>query len=1018
MEFKLLGPLEAWRDGARVAIGGPRQQVTLAMLLLEPDRMVPSDRLIEAVWDEEPPATARAQIQICISSLRRALGTGPADPVIETLNPGYLLRLGESSIDVRAFEESVLQARREAGAGDVLQAAQTFRAALALWRGPMLSSVDSTLIRRAVTQFDERRLAVLEECLAAELAAGRTQDVIGELVKLSHENPLRERAKVLLMTALYRSGRQAEALEVYRIARAELIDQLGIEPGEELRKLQQAILNGDPEPAGPPPVVVAAAAAAGPARPRTLPSTIADFTGRSAIIGSVLASVNEDETGYSVPVNVLFGPGGTGKTTLAIHIAHQLAERFPDGQLYARLRAGDQAVSPADILGRFLRALGTQGSALPDSVEERAEMYRDLTGGRKVLIVLDDAMSESQVSLLVPGSPSCSVLITSRRRLAALPVANRSELKVMSHASSVDLLAKILGADRVRAEHDAVDALCRLCGHLPLTLRIVAARLASRPHWTVADMVDRLRDETERLNELSRGELGLRASLRVSYDDLSEQARRLLRRLAISDAPNYAPWIGAPLLDTSVRRAEDIMEELAEAYLIDIEEGPPGEPVRYRFHDMMRPFAREELLGEEPAAERREVLERLVKAFLFLAIQAHRREYSGEYLLPSSEVEVWPLPEDYTDRLLGDPLAWFERERLAIVANIAQAAASGMSEHTWNMALCAVTLFESRSYFSEWYQTHDIALQAAVKAADRRGEAAMRYSLGSLDMFELRNDTAQAQLEAAARIFTELGDRHGAGLALRNIAVIDRRAGRLDEAIERGQSALEMLREVGDRVAEAHTLHNLAQVWLDYGRDDTAGDLLDRAAQICEEVGNRRVYAQVQRQLGDLRLRVGRVEEAAESFSVVLEIVQDADDKVGEGYALIGLAYVDLRRERPEAAIKVLREAALTTGAVGNPLLENRIELALAEAELLAGDLAAAEEHADRVLLRTGGTSARLLTVQALTVRGRVHREAGRTQAARQAWQEAVQTLSALGLRRGVAMAEELNELLKTLTAA
>jgi tetratricopeptide (TPR) repeat protein len=390
---------------------------------------------------------------------------------------------------------------------------------------------------------------------------------------------------------------------------------------------------------------------------------------------------------------------------------------------------------------------------------------------------------------------------------------------------------------------------------------------------------------------------------------------------------------------------EAVAHRLAETYLIDTEPAPVGEPVRYRFHELVRPFARERLLTEESGAERREALERLLGALLFLALAAHRREYSGDNMLPSGEVGVWPLPDEYADRLLAEPLAWFERERSVLVGGVLQAAASGLSAQAWNLALCAVTLFESHSYFADWRQTHESALRAAVAAGDRRGEAAMRYSLGSLELFEQLNEAAAAHLEAAREIFTELGDRHGAGHALRNIAVIDRRDGRLDEAIERGGRALRMLREAGDRVGEAHTLHNLAHARLDQGSDEVARGLLDSAAQICAEVGNRRVYAQVQRQLGELNLRRGELESAAECFRRVLEIVLETDDKVGQCYALIGLANVDIRRGRPEQALRILREVAQTTAAIGNPLLDDRVGLALAQAEGRSAGVGAPEDQ-------------------------------------------------------------------------
>ncbi|MFJ2796542.1 MULTISPECIES: BTAD domain-containing putative transcriptional regulator [unclassified Streptomyces] len=950
LEFRILGPLEIWRGSEQVVVGGPRQQSALAMLLLETDRIVPLERLIEAVWHNDPPATARAQIQICISGLRRVLGEGESGPRIDTVRPGYVLKPEGMTVDLWKFESQVAVARRELGGGNFTQAARTFRSALELWRGAALIDVDSPLVQRAVVHLNERRLIVLEECLETELAAGKVQDVLRELLELTHEHPLRERGKILLMKALYRAGRRAEALDVYRTARADMIDQLGIEPCDDLQKLHQAILEGAPEPASAQPATPSNPISNSYARPQLLPATIADFTGRSAIVTSVLSAAvpidDSVDSGYTVPVNLIFGPGGAGKTALAIHTAHRLVERFPDGQLYAKLRAGGEEVSSADILKRFLRVLGVQDSELPQGVDERAEIYRDLISRRRVLIVLDDAMSEAQVAPLLPGSSTNSVLITSRRRLATLPVANRYELKAMNHDDAVDLLANILGIERVAAQPDAIDTLCELCGYLPLNLRVVSARLASRPRWAVADMVDRMLHESERLDELSRDEIGLRASISISYHDLSADAQRLLRRLALLDAPNYASWIGSPLLQTDLRRAIDIMDELVEAYLIDAEEESFAEPIRYRFHDMVRQFARELLLDEESPEERKNALQRLVEALQFLATEAHRREYSGEYLLPRCEANLWRLPPDCTNQILADPLTWLEQERLSIVAGVEQAAMSNLAEQSWNLALCAVTLFKARSYFPEWHETHEVALEAARQAGDQRGVAVMRYSLGLLHLCEQKDETAAEHLEAALEIFTQLGDRQGSALAQCNIAVVDRRAGRMDRAIEHGRTALGILQESGDRTAEAHSLLSLSQSLLSYGDDGAACELLEEALEICEEVDNWRVHAQALSHVGDLCLRLGRFEEAAEAFDSMLKIVRDMFDEVGECYALIGLAGVYICCGHPDSAITILREASATAKAIGHSALEKQVLLTQVEAELASG----CPGHADQTV--------------------------------------------------------------------
>lgn len=1014
MEFRILGPLDAYHSGKQVKIGGPRQQIALAMMLLEPGKVIPLSRLIDAMWDGDPPATARAQVQICISNLRRTMAAVGGPDLIDTHSHGYLIRLEDSTLDLREFEAAVAAGRRSLAAGNPAEAPPQFRSALSLWRGPALCNISRTLVQNSVAHINELRLSVLESCLQAELLTGQFEDLVGELVKLTNEYPLRERFRALQMTALYRAGRQAEALEVYRSTHSTLTGELGIEPCKELQDLHQTILNGDqvPDSPGLAPAAVLPPQAAGP---RLLPADIPDFTGRAkivdAIIKTVTAAASGGEPTYAVPISVLFGQGGAGKTTLAVHIAHRLADQFPDGQLFARLRVGDQPASPYQVLGRFLRALGVDGSSLPDGIEERAEMYRNLLSRQKILVTLDDAMSQKQISPLLPGSSTCSVLVISRKKLTGLPAANRYEVGAFGRRTGMELVTRVVGAVRIETEPEAADALCQLCGNLPLALRIVAARLAARPHWSVAALVERLADESRRLDELSYGDMGVRASIAISYDSLSPDAQSLLRLLALSEAPDFAAWVGAPLLQADTLRAAELIEELAESYLIEAKQGPAAELVRYQFYDITRAFARERLLREDSPQERHAALERLFGALLYLTGEAHRREYSGDYLISASGAIRWQLPEGLTGQLLQDPLTWYERERLSIVMGVKQAAAAGLVEHSWDLAQSAVTLFETRSYFRDWRDTHEVALEAACRAGDRRGEASMRYSLGSLYLFEQRNSLAAQQFAEAGQIYADLGDEYGAALVMRNAAILKRRSGSLEQALTYSQAALEVFRTVGDHVGQAHVLHNLAQVWLDYGADDTAGDLLDQAASICQQIGNRRVYAQVQRQVGDLRLRRGDLDQAAEAYRDVLSIVRESHDRRGECYALVGMGRVDIRRGRPDSAEQVLVGVLEAAVEIGDRVVESMVALALAEAQLALGRLSAAADYADRASRQCERTGSTLLTAQVLTARGKIHRAAGERAQASEVWDRAGKILEKMQLTGVVPLSTELNSL-------
>lgn len=1012
MDFRILGPLEVWRDDQLVSLGGPRQQTCLAMLLLEANRVMTVERLVSALWDEEPPATARSQLQICISKLRRQMAVGdPARQRIVSSPAGYMLRLNGDLLDSDDFAAQVAAARRTLLAGDLAGARQGFRGALAIWRGPALAGIDSRLVRQSAVLLDERQLAVTEECLDCELRLGLYRDSAAELTALAAAHPLRERFHALLMLALYGAERQAEALGAYRRARQALVAELGIEPGAALQQLHEKMLAGvsvrellgqaDPQPAAVSAVVPPTLnQSANSHVPRQLVADGPDFTGRASLVKRIVTGITAAASGAAaghaaVPVTAIIGRGGVGKTTLAVHVAHKVAGSFPDGQLFACLRINDRPADPADILERFLQALGVSGSMLPDSAGERAEIYRDKLAGRRVLVVLDDAASEEQISALLPGSALCSVIVTSRRRLTGIAVTNRFELGSLSHDSAVELLTKIVSPERIMAEPTAVNTLCNLCDYLPLALRIVGARLAARPHWSVAELVDRLADESRRLDELHYGNMGVRASIALTYSDLSASARVLFRRLAIFDVPSFGYWVSAPLMDTTVQAGKEFMEELTEAYLIDAEAHPARE-TRYRFHDITRLFARERLVMDESAQDRHAALERLLGGVLHLVGEAHRREYSGSFLLLNGGSSRWPLPGWLIDHILKDSPDWYEQERSSIVTAVRQAAASGMTELAWELALSSVALFESHSHFTDWRETHERALEACSRAGNQRGEAAMRYSLGSLHMFRRRPKQAARELASASDLFEQLGDRYGVALVTRNQAYLDRISGDLDQALSRWAQALQTFQAAGDLIGEAHILHNVAQVRLDLGDDTAAAELLERARKICVSLRNRRVGAQVHHRLGDLHLRRGELDAAAAAFDEALAAVRASGDRIGEGYALLGLGSVHLRRNDPPAATGVLAEAESIARTLGERMLMGRVGLAQAGVLLRQGQLGAAAEYIDQAIEEFGFMGAHLLKAEALITRGDIHVRARNPREARESRDAALATLSSV----------------------
>jgi DNA-binding SARP family transcriptional activator/tetratricopeptide (TPR) repeat protein len=911
--FRILGPLQVCAGGHQdFSITPGRQHIVLGVLLLEANRVVSIDHLIDAIWDDDPPATARTQVQICVSRLRNRLVEAGCEAIV-TRAPGYLMPVRPGQLDAQLFATLAAEADGHARAGRTREAAATLGRAVALWRGPALSGINSHILRAKATELDERRIAAVEAHLDLELALGHHHRLVGELSTLVSEHPLRERLRGQLMLALYRAGRQAEALEAYRLGRELMIEQLGLEPGEDLRRLEASILAGDPAlqtadepvpaplPVPEPDVVV----------PFQLPTDIADFTGRGELIDEVERLLVDTADGYATRVVVLAGKPGVGKSTLAVHLAHRLGDGpFPDGQLYCDLGGSrTEPTSAADALGRFLRALGVPGEAIPERTDERAEMYRGLLARRRILVLIDDAAGEAQVRPLLPGSGSSVVVVTSRTRLSGLAGARICDVDVFDADEAVGMLASVVGDERVAAEPAAAEALIRLVGRLPLALRIVAARLGARPHWSLAWMLERLSDERRRLDELAHGELMVRASLALTYDGLEPDARRLLGLLGVLDGLSFPNWVAAALLDADYLDAADLLEVLVDAQMVEVAAMDITGSPRYKLHGLIRLFAREQLERHEPAEERDAAIARVAGGWLALADAAHRRIYGGDFTVLHGDAPRWEPPASYTDRVLVDPLAWLESEHANLCSTVSLTADAELADCCWDLAVSLVTLFETRCYFDDWERTHRVALSAAAKGAHRRGQAAVRCSLGSLHLSRGQLAAAAEELEPALREFEDLADAHGTALTRRNLALLDHIRGTKDRAQEHYTAALAGFRAVGDLVGQAHVLGQSAQLALDRGELARAGTYLADALAICQEVGSRRVEVQLRYKLSELMLRDGREAQAREVLADLLGIVREWGDIVGESRILRRLGQVTVQLGQVDVGEQLLTEA-------------------------------------------------------------------------------------------------------------
>ena len=958
----------------------------LSMMALNANRVTPVEQLIDAVWDTSPPSTARAQIQICISALRKLFSDAGQPEVIKTYPPGYMLEISASELDSEEFAGLVVAARRQADDGRLAVAAATLRNALALWRGPALAGVQSSLVRRSAALLDESRLAAIEERVRLDLGLGRHEEISGELAGLVDEHPLRERLYGFLMLALYRSGRQAEALEVQRRARTLLVEELGIEPGQELQDLERAILNRDPSldfkiggpwaATGPEERAVDKSTMEQSMVPRQLPGSIADFTGRESHIAQIKEILSGEPSSaispYAVRIVAISGKGGIGKSSLAIRVAHELIDVFPDGHLYGDFQSPGGDNRTATLLVRFLRALGVSGTAIPEDIQERAEMYRSLLARKRLLVVLDDVTAESQVLPLMPGSPNCAVIVTSRMRLSGLSGADWIDVDVFDTGKSMELLTKIISPERVRAEQGAAVELVQFCGGLPLALRIAGARLASRPHWRIAGLVQRLADEARRLDEFTHRGLELRSNIGLTYRALPKQAQRLFRLFALVQAPDFPAWTAAALLDTDLIEAEDVMETLIDARVLDTIEYQ-GERVRYRFHALIRVYALEQLVESESNAEREQALTRLLGAWLALAERAHRKEYGGDFTILHSLAPRWQPPDGEIDVSMENPIDWWDAERAALVAAVRQAAAAGLDELCWDLALTSVTLFEVKGYFDLWRETAELGLKVTERADNRTGRAAMLYSLGTLNMFQKRLAEAQRCYADALEIFEADDHTHGRALVLRNTAMVDGLLGNSGPMLTKYADSLELMRAVGDRMGEAWILVRLARFRVDEGDVETARGMLNEALQICQDVKCLRGEAQVVRQFAYLYMSTDQIELARQALHRVLLIVRDIGDRIGETYALCGLGVVRFREGRPESAETTLRHALALAKRVGERLVEGEALCALGEIGLARGNYSAAAAHLAEASQLFGELRSALWQAKSLSLLSEVH---------------------------------------------
>ncbi|KAA2266479.1 hypothetical protein F0L68_01660 [Solihabitans fulvus] len=840
MDFRILGPVQVIADQRRVPIGGQQPEKLLAALLLAAGRIVSLDELIGALWDGEPPATAKHQVDKLIATLRRALpGT------IETDGPGYRISLADATLDTETFA--------------TLTAAPTIAsltAALDLWRGPALAGIDGRVLRTAAAALDERRLAAAERLAELRLAVGQAAEVAAELPVLIAAHPLREALRGQLMLALYRCGRQAEALAVYAEIRALLDDELGVPPGPELARLHERLLRADPALDSP-----ALTAPTAPPAPCTLPYDLPDFAGRTADVDRLLHATE------AVVINAIDGMAGIGKTALAVHAAHRLAERYPDGQLFCDLHAhtpGAAPVDPATALERLLRMVGVPAETIPDGLDQRTARWRAELAGRKVLVVLDNAATAAQVRPLLPGTTDCLALVTSRRRLAALEGAAILSLDVLSTEESLVLFGNVAGVPRATAEPEAAREVVALCGRLPLAIRLAASRLAHRPQWTVASLARRLRDGTGRLAQLALEDRGVGAAFALSYEQVTPAQQRMFRLLGLHPGADFDAYSAAALADSTPQQAEALLEDLVDAHLLLHRTAG-----RYTFHDLLREYAHElsQEEGDLPGARMHDYFLVTATAATDLISRESRR------FEPTVAHPPRHRPE-FAD--LDAALAWLTAEQSTLTTATATAS-------DWQLACVLRAFFEHLGHFADWRATHEAVLHKA--AADPLGTALIRFNLGALAMWT--DQPAEGIAHFAAVLASGVCDRRLEASTLTNQGMLAHQLNRDVEAADYLRRALAL-----DHDTPAITAMGWNNLGLTEGRLGRRREAIEHhrtALALARRIGSAATERGVLLGLGETSLRLGV--PAAEPFRTAMKLARAGRFRMQEALALDGLAH-------------------------------------------------------------------------------------------------------------------------------
>lgn len=918
MRFHLLGPLLARSDGGEIALGTPQQQLVLAALLLAPGPLT-VDQLVHIVWDHEPPKTATATIHTYLSRLRISLG----DDVLIRSGSGHHYA---GDLDLTTFSDLVARSRNASPD----RARHLLGQALGLWRGEPLAGLPGAWAETERARLAEHQLAALSARLEADLELGRHLEIVGELTSLCAAHPTREHLRGLMMRALFRAGRQAEALAVYAETRELLSEEFGVDPSRELTQIFDEIVAGTAGAAARPVTVPV---------PRQLPADLTDFTGRGREVASLVDQLTGGQAD-AVVISAVSGLGGVGKTALAVHVAHQVAAAFPDGQLFLDLRgAGDDPMRPEAALHTFLLALGHRD--VPEALEELAASFRTALAGRRVLVVLDNAATADQIRPLLPGTKGCAVLVTSRARVAVLGGAVHLDLDVAEPQDALRLLEVIVGAERISAERAAALDLVSACGFLPLAVRIAGARLAARPGWSVAHLRDRLTDEQRRLAELRVGDLAMEACFALGYEQVSPELARAFRLLAVPDAGNLHLAMAARLLDLPEREAEELCETLVDLSLL--ESAAPG---RYRLHDLLKVFAR----GRDEAQEvRLAAAERLWHFLVASVINAYRLHNPGDSL-PDRMAIAAADGLSFTGAAEG--VEWIDDTvLLTVIQRIRQQESdlyqvAQLTEMIISMASPSRTIRDGLDLLIEQAHhrgepaaeglarvlracrfttdtetaRHDTrrAVELGAASGDRYLEASALAALAfQAESRDGDNKGALALYERARVITRELGFQEDEATLLGNIAMVHLRLGDVSAAASAAKAGYAIKAKLHGGVPEPRTRYKLGVTLAAAGEYGEALELLNDAWREFAQMGWLEWTGMALVRIAEAHLGAGSPERALSSAERGLANLVECADDWGRGMALMAMGQALFALDRPSRAEHCLTEAVTVFDRLG-----------------------------------------------------------------------------------------------------